>query len=137
MTGRKSSERVTQSIRVTARPHYLPHYSDPDAGHFVFAYRIRIENQGERTVMVAARHWVIIDTDGNREEVDGLGVVGEQPVLEPGQSFEYSSFCPIASTFGTMEGWYNLLDDKGKTFNVEIGRFYLVAEPEPELQSVG
>lgn len=128
MNGKLSSQRETRGIRVSAEPRYLPEASDPEQGHFVHAYRIRIENRGDRTVMVAARHWIIIDTDGNREEVDGLGVVGEQPVLAPGESFEYTSFCPIASGFGTMEGWYHLLDDQGGTFTVDIGRFYLVAQ---------
>jgi ApaG protein len=136
MKGVKSSERVTQGIRVSASPQYLPQFSLPDENHYVFSYRIRIENQGPHTVMVAARHWIIIDTDGRREEVDGLGVVGEQPVLEPGEAFEYNSFCPIATSFGTMEGWYHLLDEQGGAFTAEIGRFYLVAEAEPELEGV-
>jgi ApaG protein len=134
--GHKSSERVTREIRVSADPRYLPKHSDPDNSQYVYAYRILIENLGRRTVMVASRHWVIIDTDGNREVVDGIGVVGEQPVLEPGESFEYTSFCPIRSSFGTMEGSFHVLDDQGEAFPVEIGRFYLVAEEDEQLEGV-
>lgn len=123
---RVSSDRSTRGIRVLAQPRYLPDHSTPDADQFVFGYRIRIENQSERTVMLVARHWEIIDTDGNRETVDGLGVVGQQPVLEPGEIHEYSSFCPLSSGFGTMEGYFRMVDDLGESFEVEVGRFYLV-----------
>ena len=137
MKGKTSSERVTRGIRVTARPQFLPHYSDPEHDHFVYSYHIRIANESTETVMVAARHWLIIDTDGREEVMDGLGVVGEQPVLEPGEAFEYDSFCPLASPFGTMEGWYELVDEAGGRFQAEIGRFYLVAQPDRELERVG
>jgi ApaG protein len=136
MKGRTSSECVTGGIGVTAQPQFLPHYSDPDNEHFVYSYHIRIANESAATVLVAARHWLIIDTDGREDVVDGLGVVGEQPVLEPGESFEYSSFCPLTSAFGTMEGWYELVDEAGGRFQAEIGRFYLVAQPDLELESV-
>lgn len=137
MKGSTASQSVTRGVRVEAEPQFLPHYSDPETPHFVYSYRIRIHNESERTVMVAARHWLIIDTDGNREEVDGLGVVGEQPVLEPGEHFEYSSFCPLASSFGTMEGWYEVVDDLGERFRVEIARFFLVAREHFEMEHVG
>jgi len=127
---------VTRGIRVTARPQFLPHYSDPGNEHFVYSYRVRIANESAATVMVAARHWLIIDTDGGEEVVDGLGVVGEQPVLEPGEAFEYSSFCPLTSAFGTMEGWYEMVDADSGRFQAVIGRFYLVAQPDLELESV-
>ncbi|MFA7330949.1 MAG: Co2+/Mg2+ efflux protein ApaG [Candidatus Delongbacteria bacterium] len=136
MPSNTASERVTRQIRVVAEPQYLPHYSEPENDHYVYSYRIRIRNESPRTVMVAARHWLIIDTDGNRDVVDGLGVVGEQPVLEPGMDFEYSSFCPLSCTFGTMEGWYEVVGEEGERFQVEIGRFYLVARPDEELEQV-
>lgn len=131
-----SSQRSTRGIRVTARPRLMPEHTDSEAGQYVFGYRILIENLSQRTVMLVARHWEIIDTDGNREVVDGLGVVGQQPVLEPGEQHEYASFCPLGSDFGTMEGHFRMVDDLGETFDVEVGRFYLVAgAPEEEFAS--
>jgi len=132
---RVSSDRTTRGIRVEARPRYLPEQSDPAAGQWVFGYRIRIENRSERTVMLVSRHWEIIDTDGNRETADGLGLVGQQPVLAPGEVHEYSSYCPLGSDFGTMEGRFGMVDEHGEAFDAEVGRFYLAAgaleEPAP------
>jgi ApaG protein len=124
---RISSDRTTDGIRVIARPAYLPEQSDPELGHFVFSYTIRIENHGSRAVMLVSRHWEIIDTDGNREVVEGLGVVGQQPVLEPGEAHEYTSFCPLGSDFGTMEGWFRMVDEDGRSFDAAVGRFYLAS----------
>ncbi len=126
--GRTASERLSHGVRVTVRPRYLPDHSDPDLSHYVFAYHVRIANESPRTVMLLHRHWIIIDTDGHSEEVKGAGVVGEQPVLEPGEAFEYTSFCPMPSAFGTMEGSVHLLDEGGVDLDVEVGRFYLVAD---------
>lgn len=134
--GRTSSDRVSHGVRVTVKPRFLPDHSDPDQSHFVFAYHVRISNESARTVMLLHRHWIIIDTDGHREEVKGPGVVGEQPVLEPGEAFEYTSFCPLPSAFGTMEGAFHMVDEGGADLEVEVGRFYLVAdamEAEPSL----
>jgi len=133
--GQTASERISHGIRVSVKPRYLPDHSDPDQSHYVYAYHVRIANESQRTVMLLSRHWIIIDTDGHREEVKGPGVVGEQPVLEPGESFEYTSFCPLPSTFGTMEGSFHMVAEDGADVEVEVGRFYLVAEQLPEIQN--
>lgn len=130
--GRTSSDQLTGSLRVQAWPRYLPEHSIPGEERFVFGYRIRISNEGGNTVMLVSRHWVIIDSEGRRDIVDGLGVVGQQPVLEPGEHFEYDSFCPLECDFGTMEGEYRFLDEHGESVSAVVGRFYLVAREESE-----
>jgi ApaG protein len=123
-----SSHAVTHDIRVEVDSHYVPERSDPRIGRWFFAYRIRITNQGARTVQLLSRRWVIIDARGGAEEVAGPGVVGEQPVLEPGETFEYTSFCPLPTPFGSMEGSYTMADDAGGEFEVAVARFTL-SEP--------
>jgi ApaG protein len=133
-TGRHGSEAVTRGIRVAVHPRFIPEQSGAVPGeswrgrHYVFAYTIRISNEGRQTVRLLERRWRIVDADGDEREVRGEGVVGQQPVLEPGRSFEYSSFCPLATPWGTMEGEYLMEDDKGDRFDVRIARFYLVAQ---------
>ncbi len=121
------SSTLTDGIRVDARPRFQPEHSEPENGRFVYSYSIRITNEGTSTVMLISRHWIIINDDGHREEVNGLGVVGQQPVLAPGESFEYESFCPIDSDFGTMEGSFSFIDEHGDSLEATVGRFYLVA----------
>ncbi len=125
---RYGSEAVTHGIRVRVFPAYLERHSSRVDGKFVFAYRITITNEGERRVRLASRHWIIIDGCGRREEVSGEGVVGQHPVLDPGESFEYSSTCVLQHPWGTMEGAYLMQPESAESFSVEIGRFYLVAE---------
>ena len=122
------SEACSHGIRVQVRSEYVPERSNPDRGHYYFAYRIRIRNEGEARVQLLSRHWVITDAHGHIEEVRGPGVVGEQPSLEPGQSFEYSSACPLGTPFGSMRGSYQMIDDNGGRFDAEIAPFQL-AEP--------
>jgi len=121
------SDTTTLGIRVQVAPTYLPERSAPEKGRFLFAYRIRITNQGDRTVQLLRRHWIIADGRGHVEEVEGAGVVGETPLLRPGTSFEYTSFCPLPTSFGTMHGSYLMEAEDGARFDVEIGQFTLVA----------
>lgn len=118
-------EATTRGVRVVVHPVYVEERSNPSAGHWFFAYHIRIENHGERTVQLESRHWVITDANERVEEVEGPGVVGEQPVLAPGSSFEYTSFCPLGTPFGTMEGTYRMIVNTGESFDAEIPRFTL------------
>lgn len=120
-----SSEAVTHEIRVHVQSHFVPERSDPRVGRWFFAYQIKITNEGLRTVQLLSRRWVIIDANGEVEEVTGPGVVGEQPVLAPGESFEYGSFCPLPTPFGTMEGSYRMTDDEQHVFEIEVARFTL------------
>ncbi len=124
------SEVSTQGVRVTARPSYLPQQSRPSAGQFVWAYRIRITNESLRPLQLRTRHWAIVDADAQRKEVDGDGVVGQQPVLMPGQNFEYTSFCPLETHWGTMEGWFvfdALDEEQPRQVTAVVGRFFLVS----------
>ncbi len=125
------SETVTEGIRIAVQPRYVPEQSDPDAGQWFFAYRIEIRNLGETTSTLRTRHWIITDADGERRDVEGEGVIGEQPRLEPGQSFVYESFCPLATPWGTMEGAYTFEREDTTTFQAGIDRFFLVSDPQP------
>ena len=122
------SEAVTQGVRVQVRSQHVPEQSDPGRKHWFFAYRIRISNESERTVQLLSRHWIIVDATGHREEVRGEGVVGEQPRLRPGEAYEYTSFCPLPTPFGSMEGSYRMVDESGGTFDVHIAQFELSEE---------
>ena len=116
---------VTRDIQITVMPQYLADQSTPDDGRFVWAYTIEVANLGRRTVQLVARHWVITDATGKVETVSGLGVVGEQPVLNPGETFRYTSGCPLSTSSGVMEGHYRMVDDKGGSFDAEIPAFSL------------
>lgn len=114
---------VVFSVSVQAR--YVPEQSDPDKGHFLFAYTIRIQNVGQVTGQLISRHWVITDANNHIEEVRGLGVVGQQPLLEPGQQFEYTSACPLATAVGSMRGTYHFVTETGAPFEVNVPEFTL------------
>src|SRR6266850_7290440 len=132
--GPSISDTLTHGVRVHVTPFFIPHESDPAHNKFVFGYRITIRNEGDSTVQLLSRHWHIIDADGEPHEVRGEGVIGHTPVLEPGQEFEYTSFCPLETEWGTMEGEYQMMRDDGWMFEAKIGRFYLtIAE---KIQSV-
>ncbi|MGD9690818.1 MAG: Co2+/Mg2+ efflux protein ApaG [Phycisphaerales bacterium] len=152
------SERVTAGVRIRTWPVYVPARSDPDSKQFVFSYRVRVTNETDSPVTLLARRWIIVDAAGHRHEVEGDGVVGRQPTIPPGQSFEYTSYCPLATPWGTMEGEYTmrrlpalveeihtpdageapgadasaeplpLEDEPTETFTVVVARFYLVAQ---------
>jgi ApaG protein len=119
------SDATTRGVRVSVQSAYVPDRSSPQEGHYFFAYRVRISNAGEETVQLVSRHWVITDGDGNVEQVQGPGVVGEQPVLEPGESFEYTSFCPLRTPIGSMHGSYQMVAAGGSRFDAEIAPFSL------------
>lgn len=123
-----TSEAVTEGIRVRVWSAYVPERSQPEESQWFFAYRIQISNEGSETAQLISRHWVITDANGRVEEVKGPGVVGKQPVLRPGESFEYTSACPLTTSFGTMEGTYQMVSDGGREFDVTIAPFSL-AEP--------
>lgn len=120
-----TSESVTRNVRVRVESHYDPERSDTDRERWFFVYTIRIANEGPETVRLLSRHWIITDANGEIEEVRGPGVVGEQPTLEPDQSFEYSSGCPLGTSFGTMHGTYQMVTRNGEHFDVEIAPFAL------------
>jgi ApaG protein len=119
------SEIVTRGIRVEVESSFVPERSDPDEGQWFFAYRVRIRNEGEETAQLVSRHWVIIDGRGRVEEVRGPGVVGEQPVLRPGEAFEYTSACPLRTPDGTMHGSYQMVTAGGERFDAAIAPFAL------------
>jgi ApaG protein len=116
---------VSNNIRVTVEPKFLVEQSEPDDDVYFWAYTIEIANGGETSVQLTHRHWKIVDANGRREEVQGPGVVGEQPTLKPGESFRYTSGCPLATPSGIMVGTYRMVDETGRVFEVEIPAFSL------------
>ena len=120
-----TSEATTRGIRIRVQSAYIPDRSQPDQQQWFFAYNVRISNEGTETAQLLSRHWIITDADGRVEEVRGPGVVGEQPVLEPGESFEYTSGCPLRTAFGTMHGTYQMVTHGGERFDAEIAAFSL------------
>lgn len=121
--GQRGSKTTTRDITVHVRPSFVPDRSGP--GLWFFAYRIRIENGGNERVQLQSRHWIITDANGTVEEVRGPGVVGEHPVLDPGEHFDYTSFCPLPTPFGTMEGTFQMTNATGEDFDVNIAPFEL------------
>ena len=124
---------LTDGIRVTVQPRFSLAESDPGEGAFVFSYRIRMENVGDQSAQLLFRHWHIHDAAGEDQEVDGEGVVGQQPELGPGQTHEYQSFCVLTSPAGFMEGYYTFVRKDGTRFRVAIPRFQLEA-PLPVME---
>jgi ApaG protein len=123
---------TTRNIRVSVRAFYLADQSEPDRSHFVWAYRVTIENQGQETVQLLRRTWLITDALGRTQQVNGAGVVGEQPVLEPGESFEYTSGTPLPTPSGFMRGTYHMIvGTTGEAFDVAIPAFSLDSPHQP------
>jgi ApaG protein len=120
-----SSTALTNGIMVTVKSEYIPERSSLSSRQFAFAYTVRIENQGEETAQLKSRHWIITDANGNVQEVRGDGVVGAQPVLRPGENFEYTSWCVLATPSGSMRGSYQMVTDRGQTFDADIASFRL------------
>ena len=118
---------VTQHIQVTVEPHFLPDESDPEDDKFFFAYSIEIANLGSAIVQVRTRHWTITDGLGRVQQIDGPGVVGEEPILHPGESFRYTSGCPLGTPTGIMVGHYGVETLQGTRFDVAIPAFSLDA----------
>jgi len=110
---------------VSVRPQFMPDHSQPDEQSFMFAYTVTIRNTGEAPAQLISRHWIITDANAKIEEVKGLGVVGEQPTLQPGQTFEYTSGCPLATPVGSMSGTYHCVGDDGTRFEATIPEFVL------------
>jgi len=124
-------EAVTRDIKVTVTPFYLEEQSSPAGNHYVWAYQVRIDNLGTETVQLRNRYWRITDAMGRVEEVAGPGVVGEQPVLAPGESFEYTSGAPLAAPSGVMVGRYEMSDAAGRSFDVAVPAFSLDSPHQP------
>ena len=120
-----ASETVTRGIRISVKTTYDPARSSPQQSQWFFLYTIRITNEGPVTAQLISRHWIITDATGHVEEVKGPGVVGEQPSLAQGQSFEYTSGCPLATPFGSMRGTYQMTTADGQQFDAEIAEFIL------------
>jgi ApaG protein len=127
MSESNSCEALTRGIRVRVQPQFDPSRSEPPAGQWFFLYKVTIENLGEETVQLLTRHWVITDGNGHVEEVRGPGVVGEQPILAPGEAFQYTSGCPLPTEVGKMEGTYQMITKSGEAFDATIAPFTLAA----------
>jgi ApaG protein len=123
-----TSEAVTRGVRVAVESEYAPDRSQPSQNQWFFLYTITITNEGTETVQLLSRHWIITDGAGHVEEVKGPGVVGQQPVLQPGESFTYTSGCPLSTPFGTMEGTYQMVSRSADFFDARIAPFTL-SEP--------
>ncbi|MEP9361188.1 Co2+/Mg2+ efflux protein ApaG [Sphingomonas sp. KR3-1] len=117
----------TRGITVRVSVSYLPEQSEPDRGRWFWAYHIRIENSSSVTVQLLTRHWIITDGRGSRHTVEGEGVVGEQPMIGPGASFDYVSGCPLSTPTGNMQGSYHMIGEDGSAFDVAIPKFALTA----------
>jgi ApaG protein len=116
---------TTRAIQVTVQPRYLPDQSEPEKSQFVWAYTVRIENGGDVAVQLRSRHWKITDGLGRLQEVKGPGVVGKTPLLRPGEVFEYTSGTPLSTPSGIMGGTYQMVDEAGVKFDIEIPTFSL------------
>lgn len=119
------SDTTTHGIRIQVKAMFLPDRSAPRQNQYHFAYHITISNVGDQAARLVSRHWVITDAEGDVQEVRGEGVVGEQPVLQPGTAFEYTSYCPLKTNVGTMHGTYQMVRPDGETFDARIAPFTL------------
>ena len=123
-----TSEALTRGVRVQVRSEYDADRSEPAKNQWFFLYQITISNEGTEAVQLLTRHWIITDGEGKVEEVRGPGVVGKQPILKPGESFEYTSGCPLTTPFGVMKGTYQMVLESGERFDATIAPFTL-SEP--------
>lgn len=121
-----SHDATTRGVTVRVSVSFLPEQSELGRGRWFWAYHVRVENGGDEAIQLLTRHWIITDGRGSRHEVEGEGVVGEQPIIEPGDSYDYVSGCPLATPTGAMEGSYRMLKSDGTTFEAAIPRFPLV-----------
>jgi ApaG protein len=126
IAAKHGSDTVTDGIRVIVRPDFMAAQSSLADKRFLFSYSVTIRNEGAVRVRLATRHWRIVDADGEERIVEGPGVIGQHPELAPGDSFEYSSFCPMLTPWGTMEGRFTF-EREGMRFDAQVGRFYLVS----------
>ena len=118
---------MKNNIEIVTSPNYLPERSDPIKSYYFFSYQIKIVNRSVETVQLLSRYWHITDGQGREEDIYGPGVVGKTPILKPSDFFEYTSFCPLPTPLGFMEGSYRMLDESGEEFDVAIEQFQLVA----------
>ena len=118
-------EKATEGIRVWVQPHFSLADSDPLDGTFVFSYRVEMSNEGDESAQLLFRHWLIHDSAAGDQMVDGEGVVGQQPLLAPGETHEYRSYCVLESPVGYMEGYYTFARPDGQQFKVDVPRFHL------------
>ena len=125
-------EETTRSIRITVKPFFLDEQSSPENDHYVFAYQVKIENQGAETVQLRNRYWKITDGFGHQQEVRGEGVVGEQPVINPGDSYEYTSGTPLGTSSGIMVGTYEMVTSGGESFDAAVPAFSLDSPYTPK-----
>lgn len=125
------SDVTTEGIRIRVGAQYHPDQSSPENRHFAFTYRVRIDNDGEASAQLVTREWIILDANNGKKIVRGEGVIGEQPDLPPGGSFEYVSSCLLPTEWGTMEGSYQFIREDGSGFDAEIGRFFLAPSVAP------
>lgn len=116
---------VTRGIRVEVESRYLEEQSSPAEAYYFFAYHVRISNVGDESAQLISRRWIITDAEGRQEQVEGPGVIGEQPILDPGQEYEYTSYCPLPTAVGSMHGTYAMLTAGGSRFEAEIAPFTL------------
>ena len=119
------SSALTEGILITVRSEYIPERSSVSSRQFAFAYTVRIANQGSEPAQLRSRHWIITDGNGNVQEVRGEGVIGEQPLIQPGRHFEYTSWCVIATASGSMRGTYQMVRPDGAAFDAQIAPFRL------------
>ncbi|HEV2364084.1 MAG TPA: Co2+/Mg2+ efflux protein ApaG [Caulobacteraceae bacterium] len=125
MTGEEIYEAATRGFVVRVKPEFLPDRSDPEQSRWAWAYTIEVENHGAETAQLLSRHWIITDARNHVEEVRGPGVVGEQPILKPGEAFRYTSGCPLETSSGAMRGSYQMVSSAGETFEIDIPEFSL------------
>jgi|SRR2546430_1290854 ApaG protein len=125
LSNEKPMATTTRGIRIEVESMYVEERSDPQESYFFFAYHVVISNVGSEAAQLVSREWVITDSDGNVERVQGAGVVGETPLLQPGIKFEYTSFCPLRTSMGSMQGAYIMRLSNGETFRAEIAPFTL------------
>lgn len=119
--------KITEGVKVSVETIYQPEYSNPVNEHFMFAYRVKIENMGDYTVQLMSRKWSIFDSNGTKRQVEGEGVVGQQPIIEPGENHEYVSGCNLKTDIGTMKGSYEMVRVvDGQKFQVKIPEFQLI-----------
>lgn len=120
-----ASQAVTNGIEIAVKSQFVAEKSSPTARRYAFAYTVTITNRGKETAQLQRRHWMITDSEGDMQEVRGDGVVGEQPILAPGEAFEYTSFCVIPTPSGVMRGTYQMVTKAGQSFNAQIAPFHL------------
>ena len=119
---------VTQGVKISVKTQYLPDESEPDQNRYYFAYQVTIENKGSQPAQLLTRHWIIKDAHNKVQEVQGEGVIGQTPLIEPGESFTYVSMCPLDTEYGTMRGSYGMVRPSGELFNATIAPFALLPQ---------